>query len=144
MVHLGNLWVLTSLPVTFCPTLKWEWAFVTEKVWVWAATPRWVKWVWRAAAKELSSPGQNKHLALWPRRGPVFTDVTAHPDVEAGLFSSYSGSENLPWHVSTGCCPRPANSRMEGNTQEGRWGGKGALWRWNMWCVMLFSVSMLW
>lgn len=52
----------------------------------------------------LSSPGQNKHLALWPRRGPVFTSVTAHPDVEAGLFtgSSYSGSESLPWHVSAG------------------------------------------
>lgn len=60
----------------------------------------------------LSSPGQNKHLA------PVFTSVTAHPDVEAGLFSSYSGSESLPWHVSAGCCPRPANRRTEGNTQE--------------------------
>lgn len=31
----------------------------------------------------------NKDLALWAGRGPVFTSVTAVPDVEAGLFSSY-------------------------------------------------------
>lgn len=52
----------------------------------------------------LSSPGQNETA------GSVFTSVTAHPDVEAGLFSS----ENLPWPVSMpGVAPRHANGRME-------------------------------
>lgn len=37
----------------------------------------------------LSSLSGNKGLALWAGRGPVFTSVTALPDVEAGLFSSY-------------------------------------------------------
>lgn len=36
-----------------------------------------------------SSLSGNKGLALWAGRGPMFTSVTALPDVEAGLFSSY-------------------------------------------------------
>lgn len=65
LVHVGNLWVLTSLAVTFCPAHKWEWALVTEKVWLWAATPRWVKRVWRAAAKEANGCRHQGKTNTW-------------------------------------------------------------------------------